>query len=73
MNSPSESTTALPGSTAGPFVEAKYQEFLTTNSLSPADPGTMVGQAAAINMSNARANDGSFPIRHLSALLRCGG
>jgi hypothetical protein len=51
----------LPGSAADDFVEAKYQEFLAANFLTTADPGVLVGQSAATNIINARANDNSFP------------
>jgi hypothetical protein len=51
----------LPGNAADDFVQAKYDEFLLANGLTTADPGVLVGQAAATNCINARANDGSFP------------
>jgi hypothetical protein len=51
----------LPGSAADDFVQAKYKEFLAANFLTTADPGVYVGQSAATNIINARANDNSFP------------
>jgi len=42
-------------------VDTAYTNFLNAHSLSPNDPGTFVGQQAAINIINRRANDGSFP------------
>lgn len=42
-------------------IEASYQQFLTANSISPNDAGTLAGQQAAINIINRRMNDGSFP------------
>jgi hypothetical protein len=51
----------LPGSAADAFVETKYQEFLAANGLTTADAGVIVGQQAAAQIIEARANDGSFP------------
>jgi hypothetical protein len=40
-------------------IEARYQQFLTINGIAATDPGTLVGQQAAINLINRRANDGT--------------
>jgi hypothetical protein len=42
-------------------IETTYQNYLTSNGLTPANPGTSVGEQAAKNIINRRANDGSFP------------
>jgi hypothetical protein len=42
-------------------IEATYQAYLSANGLLPTDAGVQVGQQAATNIINRRANDGSFP------------
>jgi hypothetical protein len=42
-------------------IDGAFQGYLAANSLLPNDPGIFVGQQAAVNIINRRANDGSFP------------
>jgi hypothetical protein len=42
-------------------IETTYQNYLSANGLLPTDAGVVVGQQAATNVINRRANDGSFP------------
>jgi len=42
-------------------IDAFYNNYLAAHSLLPTDLGTVVGQQAAANIINRRANDGSFP------------
>ncbi len=42
-------------------IEATYQNYLSANGLLPTDAGVPIGQQAALNIINRRANDGSFP------------
>jgi hypothetical protein len=42
-------------------IETSYQNYLKANGLLPTNLGVLVGQAAATNIINRRANDGSFP------------
>jgi hypothetical protein len=42
-------------------IEATYLNYLAAKGLLPTDMGVLVGQAAALNIINRRANDGSFP------------
>jgi hypothetical protein len=42
-------------------IETTYQNYLSANGLLPTDAGVLVGQEAALNIINRRANDGSFP------------
>jgi len=51
--------TRLPAQAA--TIDAFYNNYLAAHSLLPTDAGTLVGQQAAINIINRRANDGSFP------------
>jgi len=43
-------------------IDTIYGNYLTAHSLLPTDPGTLVGQQAAINIINRRSGDGSFPV-----------
>ena len=42
-------------------IEATYQNYLSANGLLASDAGVAVGRQAAMNIIDARANDGSFP------------
>lgn len=42
-------------------IETTYQNYLSANGLLPTNAGVAVGQQAATNIINRRANDGSFP------------
>lgn len=42
-------------------LQVAYENYLTTNGIDAADPGTAVGTQAAANMIARRANDGRFP------------
>jgi hypothetical protein len=42
-------------------IEATYLNYLAAKGLLPTDTGVLVGQTAALNIINRRANDGSFP------------
>ena len=42
-------------------IEATYLNYLSANGLPPTDAGVPIGQQAALNIIDRRANDGSFP------------
>jgi hypothetical protein len=42
-------------------VDTAYENFLKANGLLPSDPGTIVGEKAAMNIIVRRSTDGSFP------------